>query len=152
MVLLRIQVEQKRAKFLKLLRHREGVSSVFPNYASAIAFAAVVGFKHQRRLPVEQVSRGDPDPIPQDQFGEKLRLFELLAVLETQDANVLAEQEEAMNQRALIFQEYANGGLEILQERLQGSENKLNQLILLIQLERQDTILDGGTLDFLSHS
>jgi len=150
MALIRIQVEQKRAKFLKSLRHGEDVSSIFPSYASAIAFAAVIGFKYNRRLKIEEVSRLDPDPIPQDQFGDKLRLFDLIAVLETQDANTLSMEEAMQNHRATIFQEYANGGLDILQERLQGSgENRLNQITLLLQLERQETILDEHSLDFL---
>lgn len=149
MALARVNIAKDKAEFVHNLRYGEDMGQIFPNYASVIAFAATVGFRHGRRIPLSLLSRKDPDPIPQDQFAEKLRLMDLIAVLDSQDANILASDEETRNQRAVIFQEYANGGLEILQERLKGSGDKFNQLILLLQLERQETVLDDHALDFL---
>ncbi len=149
MALARIYVEESRAEFVRFLRSSPEMAGIFPNYASVVAFAAAIGFRYRKRISVQKGSRKDPDPVPQEQFGEKLRLMDLIAVLDSQDANLLAQDEINRNQRALIFQEYCNGGLEILEERLQGSGDKFNQLILLLQLERQETVLDENALDFL---
>ena len=149
MALARVYVEESRAEFVRFLRNSPEMTGVFPSYASIVALAATIGFRHGKRIPVQKGSRKEPDPVPQEQFGEKLRLMDLIAVLDSQDANLLAQDEASRNQRALIFQEYCNGGLEILQERLKGSGDKFNQLILLLQLERQETVLDENSLDFL---
>jgi len=149
MALARVHIEESRAEFVRFLRSSPDMAGIFPNYASIVALAATIGFRYGKRIPIQKGSRKDPDSVPQEQFGDKLRLMDLIAVLDSQDANLLARDEASRNQRALIFQEYSNGGLEILEERLQGGGDKLNQLILLLQLERQETVLDEDSLDFL---
>lgn len=149
MVLARVHIERERAEFVRSLRQGKELSEVFPNYATLVAFAAALGFNQGKRIPIDRPSRKDPDSVPQDQFAEKLRLMDLIAVLDSRDAGILGKDDESRNRRAVIFQEYANGGFAILEERLKGSGDKFNQLILLMQLERQETVLDENSLDFL---
>ncbi|MEO0409595.1 MAG: DNA phosphorothioation-associated protein 4, partial [Cyanobacteria bacterium P01_A01_bin.135] len=55
------------------------------------------------------------------------------AVHETQDPKVLTNSDEHDVQRVKIFEEYANGGLEILEAELSGAVDYTEQILLLLK-------------------
>lgn len=89
---------------------------LFPTIRELLCFAALLGFSERRRLPLDR-SQGVED-ISYQQFerGDAENLIFLLALAETEDADVLREGEEA--RCAEIFEEYANGGLAIVKDHL----------------------------------
>jgi dnd system-associated protein 4 len=89
----------------------------FPTFRDVLLFAAAVGYRQERRVPFSTAA-GDPiryDTLTHPAFGEAL--VGMIA------ANVVAEDPEIMDaarieERIKIFEEYANGGLEFLQEQV----------------------------------
>jgi len=62
-------------------------------------------------------------------------VFDILALAETNEPSILTNTDEAWERRNMIFEEYANGGLEILRAELQGVADPLETLLLLMQQE-----------------
>lgn len=85
-----------------------------------------------------EVSKREPSPIPQEKFIVRGydTVINLLAISETQELKILSFQEEnSSEKRNLIFEEYANGGLEILQVELRGAVDYMERLLLIIGFE-----------------
>ena len=81
----------------------------------------------------------DLDPIRRDYFNNNRceLVINLLAISETPDHNILADDEKSDDQRIKIFEEYANGGLEILQEELRGAVDYSERIVLILSSERE---------------
>lgn len=146
MALSRIKIATDKAELVRSLRASEDSQGVFRTYGDVLTFAAALGFHYKRRIPFEQASRKEPDAVLQDQFTDA-SLIGLLAFAETQNAKVLSLDEESDQERAKIFQEYANGGLEILKEKLHGVVNHMDQILLLLSSIREDQSLGFEEFD-----
>jgi dnd system-associated protein 4 len=129
---IRIKVAKDKADLVKALRAGEGSTGPFNTYAEVVTFGAAFGLSKGRRVPFEQSSRKEPDPIPGDQFKNR-ELIDLIAVMATKDPKILQNGDEAIQARAKIFEEYANGGLEILESQLAGVNDISQQILLLVK-------------------
>ncbi|WP_008318092.1 DNA phosphorothioation-associated protein 4 [Leptolyngbya sp. PCC 6406] len=136
---IRIKVAKDKAKLVKALRAGEGSTGPFQTYVDLMIFAACLGVKRDKYIPIEEASRKDPDPIPWDHFASrnKSQILNLLAVSTTQNPKVLGNSERSELDCVEIFEGYANGGLSIIQEAMLGSSNYTSQLQLLLLSERQ---------------
>lgn len=116
---------------------------VFASYKDALVFAACLGFKRKLRVSFEKSS----EPIHMTTFSGQFdqAVINALAIRETSDPFVMARTRD--EERIKIFEEYACGGLGILQNVLAGKENlRLETLLsLTIGEEKQDNILDEIT-------
>jgi dnd system-associated protein 4 len=94
--------------------------------------------KYNKRVPIEEVSKRDPDPIPREHFVNNgyEPIINLIGMNETEDKNIMSFEERG-DECTKIFEEYANGGLEILRDELRGSVDYTNQ-ILLVMLKAKD--------------
>jgi dnd system-associated protein 4 len=122
----RIRVAKDKAELVKALISADGATGPFQTFADAIVFAAALGAKHNKRVPLGEISKREPSPIRLEYFASMGHdiLIKLLAINETKDIKILSlNEEEYEKQRNQIFEEYANGGLEIL---------KMNYMALLI--------------------
>lgn len=146
---IRIKVAKDKAKLVKALKTGEGSTGLFQTYVDVMVFAATLGVKQGKYIPVSDVSKKDPDPIPQEHFISKGhdQTINLLAVTHTKDPKVLSDDEELQRKRIEIFESYANGGLEIIQEALRGSSDYAKQLQLLLATERKRSIFSDDFLD-----
>lgn len=136
MAIARIQISEDKAELVKALRDSEGTTGLFQTYAEVMAFAAMLGMSRGRRVALGKFSRKDPDPVPQDQFRVAGALIGLVASLSLDDLKILLPTEECDVARVQIFQEYANGGLEILQSELQGVVDYTEHILLMLNGER----------------
>ncbi|MCU0552728.1 MAG: DNA phosphorothioation-associated protein 4 [Leptolyngbya sp. Prado105] len=136
MAIARIQISEDKAELVKALRDIDGTTGFFQTYAEVLAFAAMLGISRGRRVPLGKFSRKDPDPVPQDQFRMTGALIGLVASVSISDLKILLPNEECDAVRAQIFQEYANGGLEILQAELQGVVDYMEHILLMLNAER----------------
>ncbi|MBW4618571.1 MAG: DNA phosphorothioation-associated protein 4 [Cyanosarcina radialis HA8281-LM2] len=129
----RIKIAKDKAELVKGLTVSNGTTGPFRTYVEVIVFAAALGVKWNKRVPIEEVSKKDPDPIPREHFVNNgyEPIINLIGINETQDKNIMSFEErgEECNK---IFEEYANGGLEILREELRGSVDYTNQILLLM--------------------
>lgn len=141
MPLARVQIAEDKAEFVKTLREAESSHSPFQTYADILLFAALVGLYHGRRVKLGKFSRKDPDPVPQDQFKEK-SMIDLVAIADSLDLSLLLRDDENDQRRATIFQEYVNGGLEILQQQLSAAVDYTDLLLLnLNAIRHQDSLI-----------
>ncbi|MEO0455525.1 MAG: DNA phosphorothioation-associated protein 4 [Cyanobacteria bacterium P01_A01_bin.114] len=134
MALARVQIDVKKADLVKALRASDMSTGPFQTYADVMTFAAAIGLKYGKRLPISKQSRYDPDAVPQDQFKNEA-LISMVAVVETLEPQILAETDDCDYGRVTIFQEYANGGLEVLEEKLKGTVDYSEQILLILKNE-----------------
>ena len=59
----RIRVARDKAELVKSLIGSADNNSPFQTYADAMLFAAVLGAKQQRRVPLGEISKKEPGPI-----------------------------------------------------------------------------------------
>ena len=113
----------------------------FPTFRDILLFAAAVGYRNERRVPFTSAS-GDPiryETLTTPAFSEAL--VNMIA------ANVLNDDPEIMDavrieERVKIFEEYANGGLEYLQEQVNVRHKPAAQIV--IDLVAEAFTDDGG--------
>jgi dnd system-associated protein 4 len=132
----RIRVAKDKADLVKALISSDGGNGPFKTFADVIVFAAALGVKYKKRVPFEEVSKREPSPIRLEVFislGYDV-VIKLLGITETKDIQILSPYEEEFEkQRNEIFEEYANGGLELLQTELRGSIDYTYQILLFLQ-------------------
>lgn len=140
----RVRISKDKAEFVRLLKMSDNPSAPFQTYADLLTFAATLGAKHNRRVPLAGVSLKNPDPVPIDQFITRGYgpVIGLLALTSTSNPQVLAMTDYADDQRVEMFEEYTNAGLEILQTELVGAVDYSDQVLLLLLKERQGQTVD----------
>ncbi|MBW4507926.1 MAG: DNA phosphorothioation-associated protein 4 [Scytonematopsis contorta HA4267-MV1] len=137
----RIRVAKDKAELVKALTSGDSSTGPFGTFADAIVFAAALGAKHNKRVALGEISKREPSPIKLEYFASMGHsvLIKLLGVTETEDIKVLSMHDEKYEiQCNEIFEEYANGGLEILQTELHGSVDYTERLLLILSLLRDN--------------
>ncbi len=127
----RIRVPADKVDFIEsMLKTAKGP---FELKAQVLSFAASYGAKYGERLSITKASSGES--IRYGVFaGEKLdTLINLLAITHMGDPNVLARSEEMEDLRATIFEEFANSGLSLLEEKLKGEVKYTPALLLMLK-------------------
>ncbi len=135
----RIRVAKDKAELVKGLTSSDGGTGPFNTFADVIVFAAALGAKHKKRVALGEISKREPSPIPQEQFIVRgyNTVINLIAIAEIQDIKVLSLEEGNNNEkRNYIFEEYANGGLEILQAEIRGAVDYSERILLMLSSER----------------
>jgi dnd system-associated protein 4 len=118
------------------------IDGKFPTYRDILLFAGAVGYRQQRRVAFSNAS-GDPiryETMTVPSFSDTL--LNMIA------ANVVNDDPEIMDdlrleERVKIFEEYANGGLEYLQEQVNVRHQPANLVVIELVAEAFDA--DGGT-------
>ena len=151
MALPRIKIAKDKAELVQKLLDTKGTTGTFQTYADIITFAASLGIKHQKRIPLKEISQSEPAPISLEVFISRgyERIIQLIAVTTTCDLKILStEDTEAEAKRVLIFEEYANGGLAKLRDELRGAVDYTERLLLILNAERfSDTTTDKEEFD-----
>ena len=139
MVANRIRVAKDKAELVQSLLESNNSNSPFQTYADVLAFAAALGARYNKRAVLEAVAAKEPAPIALEIFvsrGYDL-LIKLLAIAAQADPHILSVRDPiAEEQRVLIFEEYANGGLEVLRDELRGAVEFSERLLLILNRER----------------
>lgn len=132
----RIKIAKDKVELVKALVASKDTTGPFHTYVEVMVFAAALGAKYKKRVPLEGVAK-DLSPLRQDYFTSSFALLiNLLAITEIKDIKILGDDEVADEQRIHIFEEYANGGLEILQNELRGAVDYSERLLLILSSER----------------
>ncbi|QDL11713.1 DNA phosphorothioation-associated protein 4 [Brasilonema octagenarum UFV-E1] len=135
----RIRVAKDKAELVKALTSVDGATGLFQTYADVIVFAAALGAKHNKRVPLGEISKREPSPIPQEQFIVRGydTVINVIAITETKDIKILSFNEDKnVEKRNHIFEEYANGGLELLQAELHGAVDYTERILLMLSSEK----------------
>lgn len=145
---IRIKVAKDKASFVRALKAGDGSTGPFQTYAEVVTFGAAFGFKHNHKVPFSEASRNNPDPIPGDQFRNRI-VIDLIALMEDRNPNVLQRNEEFSQENAKLFEQYANGGFELLERELVGVINVSKAILQMVQATTQPVEADDLNLDFL---
>lgn len=115
---------------------KENSLGIFKTYAELMSFAATLGFKLNRFKGFDGTL---VDPIRYSVFenSECGKLFYLLAFAYEQEAECLGDDEESFNRRIEIFESFANGGLEHLEQHLKGKDDPFEMFMLLLTKQRE---------------
>jgi dnd system-associated protein 4 len=146
----RIRISKDKADLVKALMIANDTTGPFQTYADIVTFAAALGAKRKKRVPLGEIAKKEPGPIALEIFvsrGYELAI-KLLAIAETKDTQILSPNDvDAEENRIQIFEEYANGGLEILQEELRGAVDYTERLLLMLISEREKQEQPEGEFD-----
>lgn len=123
----RVQRATDKEDMIKLLT--QAPNAPFKEIWRLMLFAAALGYRENRRVPLEHIDtgKGIDDRIFSNSPVWPGFLY-LLALACTSKSDSLSGSEEKCDQRITLFEEYANGGLAILQEQLETSSYSLDAL------------------------
>ena len=133
----RVRVARDKAELVKSLVASSENNSPFQTFADVILFAAVLGAKHKQRLMLGEISKKEPGPISSEILIARGydAVIKLIAIAATENINVISpDRVDVEQQRIHIFEEYANGGLEILSQELRGAVDYTERILLMLSV------------------
>lgn len=131
--------DSKHSNLIETLCERKTTHTnrpVFRTYIDLIVFAAMVGFTRQRRSPLDERINEIPSRVFHNQNMDGL--VYLVAILEKQSGDMLRERNE--QEAWQIFEQYANGGLEIIAEELAENPHDFDGVSSLLALIKEEAI------------
>ena len=134
----RIQRASDKEEVIKSLMSEQ--VGVFKEIWKLLLFAAQIGVKNNKRLELKAADPGKG--IDQTTFGNCPAwpgVLYLVTLAETQKSESLSGSADAEDERVSVFQEYANGGLAILQDFFAGRLIDLDGLLAFIETQREDS-------------
>ena len=122
---IRIRRPEQHAQLMAELQKE----ALFPTFRDILLFAAAVGYRHDRRTHFSDAT-GDPiryETLTTPAFSDTL--INMIA------ANVVTADPEIMDptrleERVKIFEEFANGGLEFIQEQVNVRHQPVDLVVL----------------------
>lgn len=117
-----------------------GENPPFKEIWRLLIFAAAVGQSRGRREPLKAVDSGKA--IPAAIFANSTAwpgFHYLLALVEKDDSAVLGGGDDLENERLVIFEEYANAGLSIIQEELEKGSYLLDAFLQFMPLNQSQS-------------
>ena len=139
MALPRVKIAKDKADLVQKLLDTKGTTGVFQTYADIVIFAASMGIRHQRKIPLQEISQSEPAPISLEIFISRGYEWSinLIAIADVRDTKILATDDPQTEvQKIAILEEYANGGLAKLKEELRGAIDYTERLLLILSTER----------------
>ncbi|MFO1432245.1 MAG: DNA phosphorothioation-associated protein 4 [Candidatus Competibacteraceae bacterium] len=111
---------------------------IFKEFWRLLLFAAQIGMKNGKQEPLKSIDSGKG--IDQSTFGNCPAwpgVLYLMSLVESESTNALSGSPEAEDQRISTFQEYANGGLSILQDFFSDRLLDLDGLLAFIETQNE---------------
>ncbi len=124
------------------LPHPTTKQPIFPTFRDLLCFAATLGFETSTRLSLD--SKAD-DFVDGRVFGKddlSMDLLYLIALAEKREIDILREENE--DKMIQVFEEYANGGLQVLTDWLREHPEDPNGDRALLAALVSKGLLDAG--------
>ena len=112
----RSRIHEDMVQRLAMQKLPESDRSLFPTIRELLCFAALLGYSERRRIPLDKDKGVEDISYQQFERGNAEDLIYLIALAETKDPEILKDGGES--NCAEIFEEYANGGLQIIHEAM----------------------------------
>jgi dnd system-associated protein 4 len=105
----------KRSKVFEATLQKLGGkdATLFPTLREALTFCAVLGYKERRKLPLDPNAGTEDIAGAQYQINEAVDILFALALADSKKSDILRPERE--RECIQIYEEYANGGLEMIQ-------------------------------------
>ena len=88
-------------------------AKLFPTLREAMSFCAVLGYKERRKKQLDSYAGTEDIAGAQYQINEAVDIVFALALAEAKNSDILRPEQE--RDCVQIYEEYANGGLELVQ-------------------------------------
>lgn len=110
-----IHLPVKRSKVHEATLQKLGgkESAMFPTLREALTFCAVLGYKERRKLPLDPNAGNEDIAFAQYFNNDAVDTVFALALADTKTSDILRPERE--KECVQIYEEYANGGLELIQ-------------------------------------
>lgn len=121
-----------------------GDNPIFKEIWRLLMFAAAVGFKYKRMEDLQTTDSGKA--IPQNYFANCPSwpgFLHLIALVSTDNHDILSGGEESDDARISVFEKYANGGLAILEEALEKRSYSLDGLLEFVMSANETDVEDN---------
>ena len=84
----RIKIAQDKAELVKSLVASKDTSGIFQTYVEVMVFAASLGVKYKKSVPLGDTTKREPSPIPQENFASLGydKIIKLLGIVETSES------------------------------------------------------------------
>lgn len=141
----RIYYEKKNEIYDPLIKSED---PIFSTYKDLVLFAACVGYNEGKRKPLSSAT-GEGE-IHWEVFGKNITdvaIVNAIALSETEDLNVLLDTEEVFDKKFTILEEYANGGIQILKEKILDQPGEPIDNLIYYILKHVEEKKEGGILE-----
>ena len=137
----RFSPPKNKAEFIKTLT---GDDSPFNEMRDVVFFAAAVGYREQRRVPLTGKGEAIRWDVMKNRYATE-ELMDMLAVMQDpEDRELLSLARH--DDRITILEEYANGGLEFLRARIHDA-GAVSLQSVFVQLIQEYLVTADGTRD-----
>jgi len=126
----RIRRDKKHDALIERLT--KGDEGVFSDIWRVLVFAAFVGAKNQKRSAIIDFESGKAFPLNYLQPSCGPGFLYLLGISATEGNEILRSKEGNQDQLVLIFEEYANAGMEIIGERVAAASSPIEAILAVI--------------------
>ena len=133
----RIRRDKKHDALIERLT--KGDQGVFSDIWRVLVFAAFVGAKNQKRSAIIDFESGKAFPLNYLQPSCGPGFLSLLGISATEGNEILRSKEGNQDQLILIFEEYANAGMEIISERVNSASSPIEAILALIDEGKEAT-------------
>ena len=129
----------RRAKDKELLIERlvKKGSGKFGEIWKVMCFAACLGMYSKRKERIKDYDTGKS--IDFSYFGGNPAwpgILHLIGIVEAEDPSILNPDQEKMDRRIELFEEYSNGGMSIMLEKMEANDFNLDSLLSLLPAEK----------------
>ena len=133
----RIRRDKKHEPLIERLT--KGDEAVFTEIWRVLIFAAFIGAKNKKRSKIVDSESGKafPDNYLQPSCGPGF--LSLLGINATSGNEILRSKDENKDEVILIFEEYANAGLEIIASKVHSTSSPLEAILILLDEGSQNT-------------
>jgi len=124
---------------------KDSNKNLFLTYKDALVFAACLGFKFDKKIPFSgnaepvglHIFKGEYDPI----------IFDYIGIVSTKSTEIMGDKKA--EEKIRIFEEFACGGLEILEAKVYSCPGDWRDLLLKLIFDQEEgsgsSILDDIT-------
>lgn len=125
-----------------LAKTDENRPKLFETIRELVVFAAMLGFAEGKRVKLSSAHKTEDISYQQFEFNNSNDFIYLIAVGETETTDVLKQESEI--DIVLIFEEYANGGLETIAAWMSEFADENGHRALIQGLIKNDYLEVGG--------
>ena len=133
--------KEKEDLFVKLSKTKQKTGDgIFNNNKDLFLFSISLGYKYGEKLPLKKRDNGMIHLSVFQKSKHNIDYIDLIALGDTKDFYILDwDDEDVVNKKLAIVEEYANRGLEIIEEKLFNNNTDIyDNLLQLINSELGD--------------
>jgi dnd system-associated protein 4 len=134
-------VRRPKDKEAIMIRLAQGSDSVFATFVDLLCFAACLGYSRGISLPFDS----SLEPVPWHIFESagKDSVVNLVAAVSSDDFGIVGL--DRFDEKLRVFEQYANGGLQILTELVEKSPRSPFDVVTDLVLEAHQSASGSGT-------